>query len=96
MSNENVHPIFKDLLDDISRPRPTNPFDILAENHFDIWVNNNEESYDKEHATISVKFAIDAIDDIVLRASHPGDILDQIQIKRNELKLMLNGADKSE
>ena len=88
MSNNNVHPIFETLVNAMA-PKSTNRLDELAEKHFDIWVNNNEESFDKQHAEVSVKFAIECIQDIVLAASGPMDILAQTQIKINELKQLI-------
>lgn len=89
MSNNNVHPIFETLVNAMA-PKSVNKLEELAEKHFDVWVNNNEESYDKEHAAISVKFAIEEIEEIVLRSVHPGDVLNQIQTKVNELKQLIS------
>ena len=89
MTNNNVHPIFETLVNAMA-PKRVPKIEQLAEKHFDIWVNNNETSYDKEHAAVSVKFAIESIEDIVLASSHPGDILNQIQIKVNDLKQLIS------
>ncbi|HXP52999.1 MAG TPA: hypothetical protein VN922_23850 [Bacteroidia bacterium] len=88
MSNSNIHPLFETLVNALA-PKSTSKFEELAEKHYDIWVPNSEESCEKEHATISVKFAIESIEDIVLAAYGPADLLNQIQIKVNELKQLI-------
>lgn len=62
----------------------------FIEKHFDIWVNNSEESYDKVHTEVSIRYAIEVIEDIVLASKSPDEILTQIQIKMNELKQLVS------
>jgi hypothetical protein len=50
--------------------------------HFDC---NETES----HTAVSIKYAIEQIEDIILAAQSPGDLLASIQIKVNELKQLI-------
>jgi hypothetical protein len=59
----------------------------LIDDHFSLACDNRREA--KAHADISVKFAIKSIEDIILSVSHPGQLLDSIQIKMNELKQLI-------
>ena len=89
MSNNNVHPIFESLVNAMA-PKTTSKLEELSEKHYDIWVPNSEEACEKQHAKLSISFAIEEIEDIVLRSSHPGDVLKQIEIKVNELKQLIS------
>lgn len=36
----------------------------LSDKHFDIWVDNNEESREDEHADLSIQYAINVMEDV--------------------------------
>lgn len=59
----------------------------LIDEHFTHVCDTRKDA--KIHAEISVKFAVKSIEDIILSASHPAQLLDSIQIKMNELKQLI-------